>query len=158
MSSGASAAPSPFRIRASAVAGSPSSGASSRSGVSAGASSGSPLALSSSGFFSISSAMKLSTSRLDSASSRIACWSCGVITSDWLCRRSRRGPRPMMLELETLAEIEAAYVGVADQRLGAAGEEHLAAVDDAGAIDDVQRLADIMVGDEHADVALLQLA
>ena len=47
---------------------------------------------SSSGFFSISSAMKLSTSRLDSASSRIACWSCGVITSDWVWRRSRRGP------------------------------------------------------------------
>ena len=47
------------------------------------------------GCVSISSAMKLSTSRLDSASSRIACWSCGVITSDWLCRRSRRGPSAM---------------------------------------------------------------
>ena len=52
--------------------------------------------VSSSGFFSSSSAMKLSTSRLDSASSLIACWSCGVITSDWDWRRSRRGPSAMI--------------------------------------------------------------
>ena len=48
-----------------------------------------------SGFFSSSSAMNASISRLDSASSLIACWSCGVITSDCDWRRSRRGPRPM---------------------------------------------------------------
>ena len=37
--------------------------------------------------------MKASTSRFDSASSLIACCSCGVITSDWDWRRSRRGAR-----------------------------------------------------------------
>ncbi len=57
------------------------------------AGSASPPPVSSSGFFSSSSAMKLSISRLESASSWIACWSCGVITSDWDWRRSRRGPR-----------------------------------------------------------------
>ncbi len=47
---------------------------------------------SSSGLLSSASPMKVSISRLDSASSLIACCSCGVITSDWDCRRSSLGP------------------------------------------------------------------
>ena len=47
---------------------------------------------------------------------------------------------------------------VGHQRLRRASEEHLSVVDDAGAIDDVERLADVVIGDQHADVALLQLA
>jgi hypothetical protein len=47
------------------------------------------------GLASIASPMKVSTSRLDSASSLIACWSCGVITSDCDWRMSRRGPSAM---------------------------------------------------------------
>ena len=57
--------------------------------VATGASSG---PVSSSGFFSSSPATKASSSRLDSASSLIACCNCGVMTRDWLWRMSRRGP------------------------------------------------------------------
>src|SRR5436190_746477 len=76
-----------------------SAGSASKSSPSAadsGAGSLSTAPASSSGFFSISSAMNVSTSRLLSASRRIACCSCGVITSDWDCLRSRRGPRAMI--------------------------------------------------------------
>ena len=76
--------------------------------------------LSSSGLRSISSAMKVSTSRFDSASRRIACCSCGVITSDCDCRRSRRGARLMRLQsVEALAEIQAADILVGDEFLRA---------------------------------------
>src|SRR6185369_13565232 len=112
--------------------------------------------------------MKVSTSRFDSASSLIACWSCGVMTSDWDCRRSSLGPRPIRLILrpwpgracsqrEAFAEIEPADVFIGHERFGAAGEEDLAAIDDAGAIDDVERFADVVIGDQHADAALLEV-
>jgi hypothetical protein len=101
--------------------------------------------------------MKLSTSRLDRASSLIACWSWGVITSDWLWRRSRRGPKAMATARSSRPDRGGGHPGSAIELLRAAGEQHLAVVDDAGAVDDVERLADIVVGDEDADVALLQL-
>ena len=62
------------------------------------------------------------------------------------------------LQLEAFAQIEAADILVGDEILGAAGEQDLAAIDDAGAVDDVERLADIMIGDQDADIARLQLA
>ena len=62
------------------------------------------------------------------------------------------------LQREALAEVEAPDLLVGDQRFGSTGEQDLSVVDDAGAVDDVERLADIVVGDEHADVAALQLA
>src|SRR5205085_3694889 len=58
---------------------------------------------------------------------------------------------------ETLAQIEAADILVGDEGLGAAGEQDLAAIDDAGAVDDVERLADIVIGDQDADVAILEI-
>jgi len=36
--------------------------------------------------------------------------------------------------------------------------EHLAFVDDVSAVDDVERFADIVIGDQHADAAILQMA
>ena len=51
---------------------------------------------SSSGFFSISASTNSPNSRFDSCSSFIACCSCGVITSDWVCRSSRRCERPIL--------------------------------------------------------------
>ncbi len=36
---------------------------------------------------------------------------------------------------------------------GAAFEQHFAGVDDRGAVDDVQGLADVVVGDQDADAA-----
>src|SRR3954453_3783867 len=62
------------------------------------------------------------------------------------------------LEREALAEVEAPDLLVGDQRFGSTLEQDLSVVDDAGAVDDVERLADIMVGNENADVALLELA
>ena len=51
-----------------------------------------PSSRASSGLASSASPMKVSSSRFDSASRRIACCNCGVITSDCDCRRSSRGP------------------------------------------------------------------
>src|SRR3546814_5166298 len=51
---------------------------------------------------------------------------------------------------ETLAQIQAAHLGIGDEFGRRAGKQHLAVIDDAGAIDEVERLADIMVGDQHA--------
>ena len=51
---------------------------------------GPSLARSSSGLRSSSSSTNATRSRLDSCSSLIACISCGVITSDCVCRNSRR--------------------------------------------------------------------
>src|SRR6187551_1523670 len=62
------------------------------------------------------------------------------------------------LELEALAQIETADVRIPDQIVRAAGEQHLATIDDAGAVDDIERLSDIMVGDEDADITFLQFA
>jgi len=62
------------------------------------------------------------------------------------------------LQREALAEVQAPDFLVGDQRFGSTLEQDLAVVDDAGAVDDIERLADVMVGDEDADVALLELA
>jgi hypothetical protein len=62
------------------------------------------------------------------------------------------------LELEAFAQIQPADILVGDQISGRAGEQHAAVIDDVGAIDDIERLADIVIGDQHADAALLQLA
>ena len=37
------------------------------------------------------------------------------------------------------------------------GEQHLPAIDDAGAIHDIQRFAHVVVGDQHADAAFLEI-
>ena len=98
MSSGRSISPMPAPISSSLPMGSPSEGGA--AGASNTASTppswispppSSPPS-SSSGLRSSSSPMNASISIFDSASSRIACCNCGVITSDWLCLRSRRGP------------------------------------------------------------------
>ena len=61
-------------------------------------------------------------------------------------------------QLEALAEIKAAHVGIGDQSLRAARKQDLGIVDDAGAVHDIVRLGHIVIGDEDADVALLQFA
>src|SRR5579863_498822 len=104
--------------------------------------------------------MKVSISRFDNASSLIACCNCGVITSDWDCRISSRGPSAILSpatlmdsKREAFTQIQPAHVFVGDQGLRTAGEQHLSAINDAGPVDDIQRLADIVVGDQHADAA-----
>src|SRR5438105_6152182 len=62
------------------------------------------------------------------------------------------------LEREALAEVQAPDLLVGDQRFGSTLEQDLTVVNDAGTVDDVERLADIMVGDEDADAAAAQFA
>ncbi len=59
--------------------------------------------------------------------------------------------------LKSLAEIDPADIFVADNLVGCAFCEHLTIMDDVGAIDDVERLADIVIRDQNADAAILQM-
>src|SRR3546814_15887278 len=61
-------------------------------------------------------------------------------------------------KLETFAKIEAAHFLIGHERLWAAREKHLSIINDAGAINDIERFPHIMIGDEHADATLLELA
>src|SRR3954447_26507400 len=58
---------------------------------------------------------------------------------------------------EAVAEVDAADLGVVDDLVRAALEQHLAGVDDRGAVDDVEGLADVVVGDQDTDAAALQV-
>src|SRR5262245_25933862 len=57
------------------------------------------------------------------------------------------------LHAEFLAEIEAADLGVVDDVVLAPLHQDLSGIDDVGAVGEVERLAHVMVGDEHADPA-----
>src|SRR4051812_6592511 len=125
---------------------------------------GSPSSRSSSGFFSSSASTYSANSRFESVSSLIACCSCGVITRDCPWRSSSRcvnaippTPGQLLLEREPLAKVNPAHVPVADDFGRCSLLQHLSLVNDVGAIDDVERIADIVVGDEHADAAILQM-
>src|SRR5215210_5380236 len=122
----------------------------------------------------------------------MACISCGVITSAWLCRNSSLCVSAMLrcnigpvlayivpnrlytpclaavlttpcltkcpvfghpLHAEFFAEIEPADLGVVDDVVGGAFAQHLARIDDVGAVGEAKRLAHIVVGDQHADAA-----
>jgi len=56
-------------------------------------------------------------------------------------------------EREALAEIEPAHIRIADDFRRMPMRQHLAGMDDIGAIDQAERFAHIVVGDEHADAA-----
>src|SRR5579859_1688077 len=58
---------------------------------------------------------------------------------------------------EGVAQVDAADFRVVDDLVRRAFEQHLARVDDRGAVDDVEGLADIVVGDQDADAAALQI-
>src|SRR5262252_3593156 len=62
------------------------------------------------------------------------------------------------LHPEFLAEVEPADVRVVDDVLGPALHQHLARIDDVGPVGEAERLAHIVVGDQHADAALGQVA
>src|SRR5207248_8744847 len=62
------------------------------------------------------------------------------------------------LQSEALAEVEAPDLLVGDQRFGSTLEQHLTVVDNACSVDDDERLTDVMVGDQNANVAVLELA
>jgi hypothetical protein len=62
------------------------------------------------------------------------------------------------LHPEVFAQVDAAYRLVGDDVVGTARGQHGALVDDVGAVADAERLAHVVVGDQHADAALLQEA
>ena len=62
------------------------------------------------------------------------------------------------LEGKTLAEIEAPHIGIGDNLVGAAMRQHLAGMDDIGAIDQAERLAYVVVCDQDADAARREMA
>ena len=61
-------------------------------------------------------------------------------------------------EREFLAEVDLAGLGVVRQLAGRAGGQDLAVVQDVRAVRDRERLADVVVGDQHSDTAVLEPA
>ena len=70
-----------------------------------------------------------------------------------LCNLSRESHPKRKL----LTEIETAHIRVGDDLVGRAFGEHFAGGDDIGAVDQTQRFAHVVVGDQHADAALGQV-
>src|ERR1700676_2496015 len=76
----------------------------------------------------------------------------------WRICRGARGPAAAgASEAEALAQIDPADALVGHDLLGRALHEHAALVEDVGAVDDLKRLAHVVVGDEHADAAVLEM-
>src|SRR6185503_635829 len=67
------------------------------------------------------------------------------------------GRRGKKLPLEILAEVDAAHGFVGRDRVGRALGDDLAGIEDVGALADLQHLAHVVVGDQHADAALAQV-
>ena len=62
------------------------------------------------------------------------------------------------LEAEFLAKVKPAYIGIINDLLRASLSQDFTGIDDIGAIGQAERLADIVVGDEHADAAVGEMA
>ncbi len=67
-----------------------------------------------------------------------------------------RSPRKHS-HLKLVAKVNAADVGMRHDLLRQALHQDHAVMDDVGAIDDFQRGADVMIGDQHADAAVAQM-
>src|SRR5262245_53768526 len=57
------------------------------------------------------------------------------------------------LEIKAVAEVELSRLFVTDEEVAGALGEHLALMDQVGAIDDAQRFTDVVIGHDHADAA-----
>src|SRR5438034_6431791 len=66
-------------------------------------------------------------------------------------------PTPILVQSELRPQIYSTHVVVARQTRRRAAAEDRAVVNDVRAIGDAQRLADIVIGDEHADAAVAQV-
>lgn len=62
------------------------------------------------------------------------------------------------LQAEILAEIHLADIFIINDFIGTAGRQYHAVIQDVGVVADAQRLAHVMIGNQHADVALLEEA
>ena len=65
--------------------------------------------------------------------------------------------RALSSEAEIVAEIKSADIAVGNDFRGLAVGQHLAGVNDIGAVDHAERLAHIVVGDQYPDAALRQV-
>src|SRR6185312_6802208 len=66
-------------------------------------------------------------------------------------------PTHASLQRESFAEIDPANFAIAHDLLGRAFLQNLAFMDDVGPVDDVERIAHIVIGDQNADTAILQM-
>src|SRR5689334_11642032 len=98
---------------------------------------------------------------LESCSSLIACCNCGVMTSDWVCRRSRRCESAMMpgewLETKPFAEVDAPHILVGHDLRRLSLHQYHTVVQNVCPIDDLKRFSYIMVGYEHPDTPITQV-
>src|SRR5690606_17750363 len=97
------------------------------------------------------------SSRAGNCSSLIACCSCGVIVSCWP-RRSCREAFSIASHTEVLAQVHLADALVRKDLVRSSGGDHGAAVDDHCTVADAKGFAHVVVGDQHADAALGELA
>ena len=67
------------------------------------------------------------------------------------------GPGLGKHEVEIIAEVDAPHLGVGGEGARRAGPEDLALADDVGAIGDAEGLADVVVGDQDPEAALLEV-
>src|SRR6185436_12271490 len=92
------------------------------------------------------------SSSVDSCSRRMDCCSWGVSARCCDRRTCREGfilPAPA-LHAEMFAEVDLANVRVLDDVHRRAFGEHASLADDVGAVADAQRLAHVVIGDQHA--------
>src|SRR5580704_11101906 len=96
-----------------------------------------------------------------SCSNRMACCSCGVMVSCCPMRSCRLGFNILLLDpslqFEILAQVHLTNLRVGKNLIRRSGGEHRPLTDDVGAAADTQGLADIMIGNEHADALVGQV-
>src|SRR3984893_8288319 len=96
-----------------------------------------------------------------SCNKRMACCSCGVMVSCWPMRSCRLGFNIFLsnpsLQFEVLAQVHLTNLWVGKNLIRRSGSEHRPLTDDIGARADPERLADIMIGNEHADALVGQV-
>ena len=63
----------------------------------------------------------------------------------------------MVLEAEILTKIDFPNLGVIKNALGIAVSDNLALTHNVGAVADVERLPDVVIGDQYTDAALFEM-
>src|SRR5690606_27335904 len=121
-------------------------------------------AQSSSGLLSTAAAISASSS-ITGSCRRCSAWrSCGVRTSCWPSDVWRRGfirpwipGRRARLQAEGFPEIDPAHVWIGEEHVRSPLREHTPFVEDIRPVANAQGLAHVVVGDQHADAAVLEV-
>src|SRR5947209_3153074 len=126
---------------------------------------------SSSRLWMIASPISMVSSRVVRGSSLMACWSEGVrirrcerrVESPSFCCMAKgytsgsRERSVRAVEVESLAEIDPAHLRIGGELARGSGTKHIAVPENIGPVRDFQGLAHVVVGDEHADPAPLEV-